>query len=138
MQKRKSKFTVGEYKLKVGKSNTGKGLFALEDIPKGKCIIEYTGDVVPKAEWDKINSLYLFEVSKKLTINGNTKTNTAKYINHSCRPNCEIEIHKDHVYVFSKKNIKAGEELKYDYDKEYFNEYIKPKGCKCEKCSEVK
>lgn len=133
--KTKSKYAVGQYKLKVGKSKTGKGLFALEDIPKGKCIIEYTGDVVPKEKWETINSLYLFEVSKKLTINGNTKTNTAKYINHSCRPNCEIEIYKDRVYVFSKKNIKAGEELNYDYDKEYFNEYIKPKGCKCEKCS---
>lgn len=135
MQKRRSKYTVGQFKLKVGKSKTGKGLYAQENIPKGKCIIEYTGDVVPKEKWKTINSLYLFEVSKKLTINGNTKTNTAKYINHSCRPNCEIEIYKDRVYVFSKKNIKTGEELNYDYDTEYFNEYIKPKGCKCVKCS---
>lgn len=130
-----SKYTTGQFKLRVGKSKTGKGLFALEDIPKGKCIIEYTGDVVPKDKWETINSLYLFEVSKNLTINGNTKTNTAKYINHSCRPNSEIEIYKDRVYVFSKKNIKAGEELNYDYDTEYFNEYIKPKGCKCAKCT---
>ena len=126
-------FTPGHYKLRVGRSVTGLGLFALEPIKKGKCIIEYTGRRVTKKEEYESNSRYLFEISKKKTIDGRSKSNEARYINHSCVPNCEIEIRKERVYVFSKKNIKAGEELNYDYDTDYFDEYIKPVGCKCRK-----
>jgi len=70
----------------------------------------------------------------KKTIDGTIRENTARYINHSCRPNCEVEIKKGKVLVFSKRNIEAGEELSYDYGKEFWNEHIKPIGCKCLKC----
>lgn len=129
-----SKFTPGNFDLKVKRSKTGLGLFTFSPIPKGVCVIEYTGKVLTAKEEEESNSLYLFEVTKKITIDGATRTNTARYINHSCRPNCEIEIRKGHIYVMSKRAIKVGEELTYDYDKEYFNAYIKPKGCKCDKC----
>ncbi len=133
--KKKSKFEPVGYALKVKRSRTGLGLFAQEDITKGTCVIEYTGRTISKEEEYSSRSLYLFEVSKKKTIDGATRTNTARYINHSCRPNCEIDIYKERVYVMAKRNIKAGEELNYDYDTDYFEEYIKPKGCKCLKCS---
>ena len=129
--KKKSKFEPVGYKLLVKRSRTGLGLFAGEDIKKGTCVIEYTGRTLTKEEEYSSNSLYLFEVSKKKTIDGATRSNTARYINHSCRPNCEIEIKKEHVLVMAKRNIKAGEELSYDYDTDYFEEYIKPKGCLC-------
>ena len=121
--------------VKVKRSIAGLGLYAQEAIPKGACIIEYTGREISKEEEETINSLYLFEVTKKKTIDGSIRSNTARYINHSCRPNCEIEIYKARVYVMAKKNIKEGEELNYDYDTSYFNEYIKPKGCRCVKCA---
>ncbi len=130
-----SKYTIGKFNLKVKRSATGKGLFAVDTIPKGKCIIEYIGVTVPREEEDTINSKYLFEVAKNKTINGNIPSNTARYINHSCRPNCEAFGPSGHVYIFSMRNIKAGEELTYDYGKEYFDEYIKPKGCRCAKCA---
>lgn len=133
--KKRSKFEPVGYALKVKRSRTGLGLFAQEDIKKGTCVIEYTGRTISKEEEYSSRSLYLFEVSKKKTIDGATRTNIARYINHSCRPNCEIDIYKERVYVMAKRNIKAGEELSYDYDTDYFNEYIKPKGCKCLKCS---
>ena len=126
----------GAYKLKVKRSTAGLGLFAEEDIPKGKCLIEYKGRVISKEEEYGSKSQYLFEVNKKKTIDGTSRTNTARYINHSHRPNCEIEIHDARVFVFSRKGIKAGEELSYDYGIEFFNEHIKPKGCKCPKCLE--
>ncbi|HVV39108.1 MAG TPA: SET domain-containing protein [Candidatus Paceibacterota bacterium] len=125
--------TPGGYMLRVGRSFTGLGLFAMEPIAKGKCIIEYTGRRISKKEEYASNSRYLFEISKTKTIDGRSKSNKARYINHSCVPNCEIEIRKERIYVFSKKNIKAGEELTYDYDTDYFDEYIKPVGCKCRK-----
>ncbi len=133
---RKKKFDPGNYKLQVKRSRTGLGLFALEPIKKGACIIEYTGKVISKKEEDASRSKYLFAVNSKKTIDGAIKSNTARYINHSCRPNCEIDLYWQRVFVFAKKNIKAGEELNYDYDTDYFDQYIKPVGCKCDKCRE--
>ena len=134
-KKKVSKFTPVGYKLLVKRSRTGLGLFAGEDIKKGTCVIEYVGRTLTKEEEYSSNSLYLFEVSKKKTIDGAARSNTARYINHSCAPNCEIEIKKERVLVMAKRNIKAGEELAYDYDTDYFKEYIEPKGCLCLKCS---
>ncbi|HVZ75919.1 MAG TPA: SET domain-containing protein-lysine N-methyltransferase [Candidatus Paceibacterota bacterium] len=133
-RKSRSKFIPVGVKLRVGRSRAGLGLFTLEDIKKGACVIEYTGKVLTKQQEEDSNSLYLFEVTKKKTIDGAARSNTARYINHSCRPNCEIDIHKGRVWVMAKRKIIAGEELSYDYDTEYFEAYIKPKGCRCIKC----
>ncbi|HEY6021840.1 MAG TPA: SET domain-containing protein-lysine N-methyltransferase [Candidatus Paceibacterota bacterium] len=132
-----SKFTPGNFDLKVKRSRAGLGLFTLSPIKKGQCIIEYVGPVLTKTEEEASNSLYLFEVTKTITIDGAARSNKARYINHSCRPNCEIEIRKGRVFVMAKRNIKVGEELGYDYEPDYWEEYIKPKGCKCLKCSPV-
>lgn len=135
MSKHGSKYQVGSYKLRVGRSKTGKGLFAEERIPKGACIIEYTGRVVSDAEQERMSGKYLFEVSKKVTIDGNIPSNTARYINHSCAPNCEADGPTGKVFILAIRNIKPGEELTYDYGEEYFDEHIKPKGCRCPKCT---
>jgi SET domain-containing protein len=134
---KKGKFEPGDYTLHVKRSRAGLGLFAGEALPKGKCIIEYFGRVISKEEELVSRSKYLFEVSKNKTIDGTIRENTARYINHSCRPNCEVEIRKGRVYIFSKRAIKEGEELNYDYGKEYFNEHIKPHGCRCPKCKPI-
>lgn len=133
--KHTDKYTVGKYAVRVGKSVAGKGLFAEEAIPKGACIIEYTGKVVPEAEHETATGKYLFWVGKKKMVNGNVPENKARYVNHSCRPNCEADGPDGHVYISAVRNIKAGEELTYDYGKEYFDEFIKPFGCRCVKCS---
>ncbi len=125
---------IGKYKLKVKKSKAGLGLFALEDIPAGEFLIEYFGREISPEEQFTSKSQYLFEINSKKTIDGTMRENTARYINHSCRPNCEAEIKKGRVFISSKKKIKTGDELAYDYGKEFWNEHIKPKGCKCVKC----
>jgi len=129
--KKKGKFHIEKFDLKVKRSLTGLGLFTLSQVKKGQCIIEYKGPTLTKKQEEDSNSLYLFEVTKTKTIDGAVRWNTARYINHSCRPNCEIDIYKGRVYVLAKRNIKVGEELHYDYDTDYFEAYIKPKGCKC-------
>lgn len=135
MKKKKTgKFTPGEFDLKVKRSSAGLGLFTNSPIPKGSCIIEYTGRTLTDKEDEESNSSYLFLVNKRKTIDGAARSNTARYINHSCRPNCEIEIWSERVWVMAKRNIKPGEELSYDYDTEYFDTHIKPKGCRCAKC----
>ena len=135
LKKQKGKFEPGDFETKVKRSIAGLGLFAGKEIPKGACIIEYIGRTISKKEEYSINSKYLFEVSSKRTIDGKPRTNRAGYINHSCRPNAEIEICKGRIFIMAKKNIPAGEEIFYDYGKEYWKEYIGPKKCRCVKCS---
>lgn len=131
---RKRKFEPGNFVLKVKRSHAGLGLFTADPIPKGSCVIEYKGRTLTQKEERTSRSKYLFVVSKNKTIDGASRSNTARYINHSCRPNCEIDIWDGRVFVLAKRGIKAGEELSYDYDTEYFDEYIKPHGCRCRKC----
>jgi SET domain-containing protein len=138
IEKKRGKFVPGGYKLNVKRSSAGLGLFAGEALPKGVCIVEYVGRIISKEEEYTSKSKYLFEVSKSKTIDGTERTNTARYINHSCKPNCEVEIHAGRVFVLAKRAIAEGEELSYDYGKDYFNEHIKPFGCRCAKCSPAK
>jgi uncharacterized protein len=119
--------------LRVGRSISGLGLFAARPFKKGERIVEYVGRTLSTAEQYSSRSKYLFEVNKRRTIDGAARENIARYINHSCRPNCEPEIERGHIYIDAIKNIKAGEEFTYDYGEEYFNEHIKPFGCRCVK-----
>ena len=130
----KLSYNIGEHELVVRRSRTGLGLFTESEIPKGACVIEYLGVPLTKEEEDKSNSRYLFEISARKTIDGAPRWNTARYINHSCRPNCEPNIYKGRIYIHARRRIKAGEELNYDYGKNYFTQFLKGK-CLCPKCS---
>lgn len=128
------KYRKYKRKLKVRKSRTGLGLFTEEPINKGEFVVEYVGPVLTSKEADLRGGRYLFETNKNRFVDGSSRSNLARYINHACKPNCVIEILKGRIYVFSKRKINAGEELNYDYDTEYFNDFIKPVGCKCDSC----
>ena len=130
------KYEPGAFILNVKRSATGLGLFAGEVIPKGACIIEYIGRAIPSEEQYTSKSKYLFEVDSKITIDGTTRKNKARYVNHSCRPNADITIWKKRIFIMAKRTIKAGEEIAYDYGKEYWDEHIKPFGCRCVKCAQ--
>jgi len=126
-------YIPGDFDLRVGRSKTGLGLYAESEIPKGACVIEYVGPELTKEQEEKSNSKYLFEVNSRKTIDGTVRWNKARYINHSCRANCEPNIHKGRVFIHALRKIKPGEELNYDYGKNYFNEYLKDI-CACPKC----
>lgn len=121
--------------LRVGRSSAGLGLFATRAFKKGERIIEYFGRVISKEEEYTSKSKYLFEVNSRKTIDGTTRENFARYINHSCKPNCEPNIVKGRVWIDAIKGIKEGEELSYDYGEEYVDEHIKPYGCRCAPCA---
>ena len=128
--------TRGNQKYAVRRTSAGLGLFALEPIPAGRRIIEYTGPLVSNEEVERRNwGKYFFAVNTKWSIDGTPRSNTARYINHSCRPNAEAIVTGRRVWIWSKRRIKAGEQITYDYGKEYFDDHIKPVGCKCEKCA---
>ncbi len=123
--------------LKVKRGLNGLGLFTTEPIKKGTFIIEYTGELLTAKEADERGGQYLFEINSRWTIDGSTRKNLARYINHSCRPNCESDTNdrKKQITITAIKNIKAGEELTYDYGKAFWKDYIEPKGCRCTKCT---
>jgi SET domain-containing protein len=120
--------------LIVRRAGTGLGLFTLKAIPAGRRIIEYVGAVVTAEEVARRRGKYFFEIDENYSIDGSPRSNTARYINHSCRPNAEAIVSGRRVWIWSKRGIKPGEEITYDYGKEYFDDYIKPVGCKCIKC----
>lgn len=132
---KKAKPTEAAFKVSVRRSYAGLGLFAEEAIPKGATIIEYVGKPLTPEQEARSRSRYLFEVNKRLTIDGQGRDNTARYINHSCRPNCEPVTPRGRVLIKAKRNIKPGEELAYDYGKAYFDQMLKGL-CRCPKCAE--
>jgi SET domain-containing protein len=67
-------------------------------------------------------------------IDGNIRENMARFINHSCAPNCEVDIRKRRVFVFALRDIEPGEELSYDYGEEYFEMHLAGI-CRCTKCA---
>jgi uncharacterized protein len=120
------------FEVREARPGTGLGLFAFADMRKGDFILEYTGKKIPTKVADEMDEArYLFEVDEEWTIDGEDESNTARYINHSCEPNVEAEVHDSHILISATRDIKAGEELGIDYGEEYYDEFIRPKGCKC-------
>ncbi|HEY0406188.1 MAG TPA: SET domain-containing protein [Pyrinomonadaceae bacterium] len=118
----------------VKRTATGLGLFALKPIMRGKKIIEYTGPILSGDEIDEKGGKYLFELDKKRAIDGSARGNTARYINHSCKPNAKGYTTGNRIWIWSLRAIEAGEQITINYGREYFNDHIRPVGCKCEQC----
>ena len=122
----------------------GSGLFTVQNIKKGTKIIEYIGDKVTKKEGDKRadkqikkykrnknnGMVYIFELNKLYDIDGSVAHNHAKLINHSCNPNCEVEIINNEIWISAIKNIKKNNELSYNYGYSYDTDYV-DHICKC-------
>lgn len=108
----------------------GNGVFAVAPIKKGEEIIEYKGTLMTHTEADDMygdggetGHTFLFTLNDDYIIDANRKGNIARWINHSCVPNCAAFVlesdsgnpRKDKVVIEAKRNIKPGEELTYDY-----------------------
>ncbi|OGI22159.1 MAG: hypothetical protein A2808_04010 [Candidatus Moranbacteria bacterium RIFCSPHIGHO2_01_FULL_55_24] len=120
---------------RVRRSSAGLGLFAEIPFKKGQTIIEYIGRRISTKE--NADNKYIFNVNSRIDIDGSPRWNTARYVNHSCRPNCEAINRRGRIFIVAKRNIKPGEELTYHYGKDYFkSEYIQKMGCRCAKCQE--
>ena len=122
---------------KIKKSNIdNKGLIAAKDIKKATKIIEYKGKLISKKEseenpkFDNEKRIYLFEINKRYDLDGDFRFNTARLINHSCNPNCEVAGKGLKLWIESTKDIKKGEELSYDYGFS-FDEDFKNYPCRC-------
>jgi SET domain-containing protein len=135
--KRKTSRRAARKPYRVGRSRTGLGLFATAPIAKAAFIIAYRGRRITNAQAEKLEargSRYMYEINSRWTIDGSSRRNIARYANHSCRPNAESDVVKRNVILRAIKNIKEGDEITYDYGPEYFEIFLKPAGCKCDKC----
>lgn len=121
---------------RVGRSRTGLGGFATREIKKKELIDTYRGQMIDSRTADERDNRYMFEVNSRWTIDGSNRRNLARYFNHSCRPNAESDVKGHKVIIVARKKIEPGEEITYDYGKDYFDIFLKPVGCKCDKCQE--
>lgn len=126
----------GKYpKVRVGKSFAGMGLFADEDIKKGTYIIQYVGKKVTNKEAAEKPNKYIFDLNSRFSLDGAARYNIARYVNHICKTyNADSCDDKGKIFYEANRDIKKGEEITTDYGEEYFEQYIKPVGCRCLTC----
>ena len=121
----------------------GRGAFALRRIRKGTRIIEYTGERITPQEADERYDddavdrphTFLFTVNRRVVIDGAVVGNEAKYINHSCDPNCEAVDEDGRIFVEALRTIQPGDELTYDYHLHrpgpFRKKWLKQYACHC-------
>jgi uncharacterized protein len=141
---RKAAPSAAGRRIQVRRSGVhGKGVFALQPIGKGQTIIEYVGEIItwPQAQKrhpsnpDDPNHTFFFHIDDKHVIDAAVGGNAARWINHACDPNCEADEVDGRVFIKALRNIRAGEELSYDYgltiDVRYTPKVKKEYECRC-------
>jgi SET domain-containing protein len=106
----------------------GLGAFARDNIPSGTRIIEYLGEKITKQESLALceqSNEYIFAIDETHDLNGNVDWNPARFLNHSCEPNCEAQLIDGRIWLIAIRDIRAGEELtfNYSYDLEDYREH---------------
>ena len=122
---------------KIKNSNIDKkGLYASKDIKAGATIINYKGKLITNSEveknpkFDNDKDIYLFDINKRYSLDGDFSWNDARLINHSCNPNCEVDGKGYKIWITAIKDIKKNQEFTYDYGCGYDEDY-KQFPCKC-------
>jgi uncharacterized protein len=105
--------------FRVGPSPThGLGLFAQKSFASGERVVQYTGQPISKAESLRRCSegnQFIFYLDEQHDLDGSTDSNPAGFINHSCSPNCSVELIDGQLCVIATRDIAPGEELSFDY-----------------------
>ena len=101
----------------------GWGVFATETIPKNKRIIDYAGERIPnkvslerEAKYLAEGHIWCFKLTSRTAVDGHVGGNVSRFINHSCKPNCYVQIIDGVIWVRASKTIRKGTELVYDYN----------------------
>jgi uncharacterized protein len=126
-------------KTRIGRAPTGLGLFAQKPIAKRAYIVTYQGKRIPTKEAHRREragkAKYMFELNDRWSIDGSSRRNLGRYINHACRPNCEAVLRKGKLVFVALRDIAPDEEVTLDYGKDYFDLFIAPLGCRCASCA---
>jgi uncharacterized protein len=122
------------FKLEIRPSKIHRwGVYAGENIPARRKVIEYTGERISRIETrrrseEQARMIYLFTLDNYWTLDGAVGGSGAQYINHCCEPNIKTVIQKGHILYMSNRAIREGEELTVDY---HFAKDIERIPCKC-------
>jgi len=122
----------------IGSSSIdGLGLFAQRDISGGQVVLEYSGERISKTESIQRcaqGNPFIFYLNEQFDLDGNVESNPARFLNHSCSPNCAVERVEGRLVVVAQRAIAAGEELtfNYGYDLADYREY--PCNCGADAC----
>jgi hypothetical protein len=128
---------VPQRPFRVGRSSAGLGLFATEPLKQGAFIVAYRGPRITTAESavrERRGARYMFEINTRWTIDGSSRKNLARYVNHSCKPNAHAVLRKRRMVYVALRKIELGQEITVDYGKEYFDFFLKATGCRCAAC----
>ena len=129
---------MAKIRVRVGISRiAGYGLFAAQAITQGTKIIRYIGEKITTEESERrlaAGNVYIFGLDECFSLDGNTLKNTARYINHSCDPNCHTEQYGNTIWIVALRDIQAGEELTYNYEYELDDEPAEPCYCGAPHC----
>jgi uncharacterized protein len=123
--------------FRIGRSSTGLGLFATRPIKRAAYIATYRGRRISTEEADEREARgarYMFALNSRWTIDGSPRRNVARYINHSCQPNAKPVGRNGGIVIVALRRIEAGEEITYDYGREYVNYFFENTGCRCALC----
>lgn len=123
----------------IGRAYTGLGLFATRVIKRAGYIATYRGPILTTEEAEKRErqgAKYMFELTKELTIDGSPRWNVARYMNHSCWPNAKpvISPKEKKITFVALRDIQPGEEITYNYGKDYYEYFLAIGGCLCAGC----
>jgi uncharacterized protein len=123
----------------VGRAYTGLGLFATRVIKRAGYIATYRGPILAAEEAAKREgrgAKYMFELTKKLTIDGSPRWNVARYMNHSCWPNAKpvVNTREKKITFVALRDIQPGEEITYNYGPAYYKYFLAIGGCLCAGC----
>jgi len=124
-------------KFRIGRSLTGLGMFATKPFKRSDYIATYRGPRISTEESDRRadrGATYLFELTTKITIDGKPRWNIARYINHSCKPNAKPVTRNRGIVIVAARRIEPGEEITYDYGKDYLQYFKENGGCRCDAC----
>src|SRR5258707_6106954 len=123
--------------FRIGRSATGLGLFATKVIKRAGYIATYRGRVIAVEEAERrerLGAKYMFELNSRWTIDGSPRWNVARYMNHSCWPNAKPITRNSRIVFVALRSIAPGEEITYDYGREYFDYFIRNGGCRGAAC----
>lgn len=126
----------------------GRGVRARETIPADTRIVEYTGERITKAEAVRReaqrlarqrrggdDSVYVFTLNRRHDLDGRARRNVARLINHSCAPNCRVEVIRGRIWIIARREIPAGAELTFDYGFSFSEWRRHPCRCGSRRCA---
>lgn len=120
-----------------------RGVFARREIPKGTRILEYVGEKITKAESlrrvaatelfarkdPRRGAVYIVDLNRRYDLDGRVRRNYARFVNHSCDPNCDLYDIGGRLWIIARRRIRAGDELSYDYG--YSLDVHRDHPCRC-------